>query len=258
MARNVKLGQLFKALREFNNLGIMDVSLKTGFDLEKLEKLEEGYLMRKTALRKLFTLYGFRPTRENALYNSVFDNDVVEIVDKKEDQKPTIEDLAKEGKHVWKLYSDGGCRPNPGKGAWAYVILCDGIEAERNSGFVASTTNNEMELSGMINGMKRLIDLGIKEAESSSDSTYVVNGLNTWVENWVKEDPELANRKNGALWFELWDLKKRFKRFELCWCKGHNGNQWNELCDAEVTRELDLRGATPEYYRPYRTYQKRY
>jgi ribonuclease HI len=256
MGKNAKLGQLFKALREFNGLGIMDVSLKTGFDLEKIEKLEEGYLMRKTALRKLFTLYGFRPTRENALYNSIFNDNTVEIVEAKDDPRPTIEALAKEGNHSWKLYSDGGCRPNPGKGAWAYVILCDGIEAERNSGYVASTTNNEMELIGMINGLKRLIDLDIKSVESFSDSTYVVNGLNAWVENWLKDDEKLTNRKNGTLWFELWDLKKRFKRFSLQWCKGHNGNQWNELCDAEVNRELDLRGAVPEYYRPYKTYQR--
>ena len=254
-AQNLQLGLLFKALREFNDLEIMDVSMKTGFEPERLELLEDGLLMRKTALRKLFTLYGFRPTRENALYGTLFNKNDIEQVEDEEPERITIEDLARE-KHRWKLYSDGGCRPNPGKGAWAYVILCDGIEAERNSGYVASTTNNEMELIGMINGLKRLIDLGIKNVEAYSDSTYVVNGINSWVDNWVREDPKLAGRKNGTLWYEMLDLKKRFKSFNMQWCKGHNGNRWNELCDKEVTRELDLRGAGPEYYRPYRTYQR--
>lgn len=256
-ASDLQLGQLFRALREFNDLEIMDVSMKTGFDPERLEQLEDGLLMRKTALRKLFTLYGFRPTRENALYGSLFNKNDIEKVEEKETERVTIEELAKESNHRWKIYSDGGCRPNPGKGAWAYVILCDGIEAERNSGYMASTTNNEMELTGIINGLKRLIDLGIRNVEAFSDSQYVVNGINVWINSWTREDPKLKDRKNGTLWYEFLDLKKRLKHFNMQWVKGHNGNQWNELCDREVNRELDLRGAVPEYYRPYRTYQKR-
>lgn len=128
------------------------------------------------------------------------------------------------------IYTDGSCLGNPGPGGWASIVIVNGIEQEMSGGD-ADTTNNRMELLGVINGLKSL--RGPHLVTIYSDSRYITdafnkNWLKSWKRNgWARRDGEL---KNVELWRELDSLTQK----HLCtfvWLKGHAGNRYNERCD---------------------------
>ena len=125
-----------------------------------------------------------------------------------------------------RLYSDGSCLNNPGVGAWACILEYNGHEREM-SNYDLNTTNNRMELMGVISGLEAL-----KEpcrVEVYTDSSYVVNAFNKhWIENWVKQG--IAKRKNGDLWQRLLNASSNHL-VEYNWIKGHAGHPYNERCD---------------------------
>lgn len=125
-----------------------------------------------------------------------------------------------------RLYSDGSCLNNPGVGAWACILEYNGHEREL-SNYDMNTTNNRMELMGVISGLEAL-----KEpcrVEVYTDSSYVVNAFNKhWIENWVKAG--IAKRKNGDLWQRLLNASSNHL-VEYNWIKGHTGHPYNERCD---------------------------
>ena len=125
-----------------------------------------------------------------------------------------------------RLYSDGSCLNNPGVGAWACILEYNGHEREM-SNYDLNTTNNRMELMGVISGLEAL-----KEpcrVEVYTDSSYVVNAFNKhWIENWVKAG--IAKRKNGYLWQRLLNASSNHL-VEYNWIKGHAGHPYNERCD---------------------------
>ena len=125
-----------------------------------------------------------------------------------------------------RLYSDGSCLNNPGVGAWACILEYNGHEREM-SNYDLNTTNNRMELMGVISGLEAL-----KEpcrVEVYTDSSYVVNAFNkNWIENWVKAG--IAKRKNGDLWHRLLNASSNHL-VEYNWIKGHAGHPYNERCD---------------------------
>ena len=125
-----------------------------------------------------------------------------------------------------RLYSDGSCLNNPGVGAWACILEYNGHEREM-SNYDLNTTNNRMELMGVIRGLEAL-----KEpcrVEVYTDSSYVVNAFNKhWIENWVKAG--IAKRKNGDLWQRLLNASSNHL-VEYNWIKGHAGHPYNERCD---------------------------
>lgn len=125
-----------------------------------------------------------------------------------------------------RLYSDGSCLNNPGVGAWACILEYNGHEREL-SNHDMNTTNNRMELMGVISGLEAL-----KEpcrVEVYTDSSYVVNAFNKhWIENWVKAG--IAKRKNGDLWQRLLNASSNHL-VEYNWIKGHAGHPYNERCD---------------------------
>ena len=125
-----------------------------------------------------------------------------------------------------RLYSDGSCLNNPGVGAWACILEYNGHEREM-SNYDLNTTNNRMELMGVISGLEAL-----KEpcrVEVYTDSSYVVNAFNKhWIENWVKAG--IAKRKNGDLWQRLLNASSNHL-VEYNWIKGHAGHPYNERCD---------------------------
>lgn len=125
-----------------------------------------------------------------------------------------------------RLYSDGSCLNNPGVGAWACILEYNGHEREM-SNYDMNTTNNRMELMGVISGLEAL-----KEpcrVEVYTDSSYVVNAFNKhWIENWVKAG--IAKRKNGDLWQRLLNASSNHL-VEYNWIKGHAGHPYNERCD---------------------------
>lgn len=134
------------------------------------------------------------------------------------------------------IYSDGSCLRNPGNGGWAYILCFNGKE-KKDCGAQANTTNNQMELKGALNALKAL-----KEpcaVELFTDSSYVVKGINEWLEKWQKnswKNSEKKPVKNKELWQELLEELKRHE-VKAIWLKGHAGDEKNELCD-KMAREM--------------------
>ena len=129
-----------------------------------------------------------------------------------------------------KIYTDGACKGNPGKGGWGAVLQYGETEKEI-SGFRANTTNNIMELTAAVEALKLL-----KESCNvilTTDSTYVKNGISTWIFNWKKNGWKTASKKpvkNKLLWQKLDDLcQNHLIHWE--WVKGHSGHPENERCD---------------------------
>lgn len=136
------------------------------------------------------------------------------------------------------IYTDGGCRGNPGPGAWAAYLLYKGNK-KIISGFNTATTNNIMELTAVIEGLKSL--KYPCRVTLFTDSKYVCTGITEWVENWIENNWKTAAKKpvkNLELWQALNSLAKTH-RIKWNWVKGHSGNEGNEICDTEINRVLD-------------------
>ncbi len=137
------------------------------------------------------------------------------------------------------LYTDGACRGNPGPGGWGAILEYKGIEKEMSGG-ENPTTNNRMELSAAIMGLRALNEPC--EVTLTSDSKYLVDGISkgwakSWrAKGWKKSDGSAA--LNPDLWAELLDLFDKHK-VELVWVKGHAGHPKNERCDALATAYAD-------------------
>jgi len=133
------------------------------------------------------------------------------------------------------LFSDGGADPNPGVGGFG-VILKYGKHVKEFSVGYKLTTNNRMELMGVIYGLKQLNKNAIVHV--CSDSKYVVNAINKgWLDKW-KENNWLKNKKEKALNIDLWKrlldlIEIHDVKFE--WVKGHAGHPENERCDHLAT-----------------------
>ena len=130
------------------------------------------------------------------------------------------------------IFCDGACSGNPGPGGWGTILRYEGHEKEL-SGFMPDTTNNQMELTAVIMGLKALKKKC--EVRIVTDSQYVWGGLEKgWAKswqrnNWMKSDKTPA--KNKELWSELLSLVS-YHRVHVEWVRGHNGHPENERCDA--------------------------
>ena len=104
-----------------------------------------------------------------------------------------------------KIYTDGACSGNPGRGGWAAIII-DGEKIEKISGASENTTNNRMELIAVISGLKYVKEQNI---ELYTDSKYTKDGIEKWIFKWKKNGWKTANRqdvKNIDLWKNLDEL----------------------------------------------------
>lgn len=133
-------------------------------------------------------------------------------------------------KHI-ELFTDGACSGNPGKGGWGAVLRYGKNERELSGG-EKSTTNNRMELTAVIMGLKAL-----KEpchVTLTTDSKYVSDGLSRgWARSWQKNGWRKADKKpalNPDLWEELLRLTD-IHDVDIVWVKGHAGHPENERCD---------------------------
>lgn len=133
-------------------------------------------------------------------------------------------------KHI-ELFTDGACSGNPGKGGWGAVLRYGQSERELSGG-EKSTTNNRMELTAVIMGLKAL-----KEpchVTLTTDSKYVSDGLSRgWARSWQKNGWRKADKKpalNPDLWEELLRLTD-IHDVDIEWVKGHAGHPENERCD---------------------------
>lgn len=129
------------------------------------------------------------------------------------------------------IYTDGACSGNPGPGGWGTILMYKDNKKEISGG-KQDTTNNVMELTAVIEGLK-LLKFPC-EVELYSDSAYVVNAFEQgWIYNWVKNNWRTAGKdsvKNQELWQELYDLTKTHKvKFNKV--KGHSDNEYNNRCD---------------------------
>lgn len=139
------------------------------------------------------------------------------------------------------IYTDGGCKGNPGVGAWAFVMYSnDKLITEQSSG-VVYTTNNQMELTAVIVALRSCLKVNPEKIIVNTDSQYVKNGITSWVHNWKKNGWKTANKKpvkNKELWVELDQLNSKLN-VSYKWVKGHAGIDLNERCDTLVNIEMD-------------------
>lgn len=137
------------------------------------------------------------------------------------------------------LYTDGACRGNPGRGGWGAVLVYGKYEKELSGG-ERQTTNNRMELTAAIEGLRALREPC--NVTLYSDSKYLVDAFTRhWVDGWQKADFRRGKTdevKNPDLWETLLDLT-RIHRVTFCWVKGHDGHDYNERCDKLATAAAD-------------------
>ena len=130
------------------------------------------------------------------------------------------------------LYTDGACSGNPGPGGWAYIIKDPRAGSVREqSGGVANTTNNRMELISVIEGLSALEQTS--RVELYSDSQYVCNGLSEWLDKWKAKGWKRGRNeavKNVDLWQRLDELR-RVHDLSCHWIRGHNDHPENDRCD---------------------------
>jgi len=129
------------------------------------------------------------------------------------------------------IYSDGSSLGNPGPGGWG-TILRFGRHEKELSGGEAMTTNNRMELTAVIEGLKALKEPC--DVTIYSDSSYVVKAINEWLPQWVARN--FKKVKNPELWKAYLEAAKPHK-IKAVWVKGHAGHPENERCD-ELARSV--------------------
>lgn len=133
------------------------------------------------------------------------------------------------------LYTDGACSGNPGVGGWGAILMFKGAE-KRISGAEEATTNNRMEMTAVIEGLKCLKEPC--EVEVYSDSAYTVNAFqNGWINGWEQNGFKKADNKpvlNEDLWRVLLELT-RIHKVKFIKVKGHADNEYNNLCDKLAT-----------------------
>jgi len=133
------------------------------------------------------------------------------------------------------LYTDGACSGNPGPGGWACVLIYGEHEKELSGG-AAETTNNRMEMTAALEGLK-ILKRPCK-VEFYTDSNYLKDGVTQWLAGWKKRGWKTATRKpvkNQDIWEQL-DQVIQTHQIEWHWVKGHAGDEYNERCD-ELARE---------------------
>ena len=130
------------------------------------------------------------------------------------------------------LFTDGACSGNPGPGGWGAILRCRGKEKELSGGD-GNTTNNKMELTAVIEGLKAL--KYPCKVTLYTDSKYVADSLSLgWAESWKARGWKKKDGKpalNPELWSELLDLYNTHE-VKIVWLKGHAGHPENERCDA--------------------------
>lgn len=136
------------------------------------------------------------------------------------------------------IFTDGACRGNPGPGGWG-ALLRFGDDEKELCGGEAETTNNRMELMAVIqalSALKRPCDVIL-----TSDSTYVLKGIQEWMPGWKKRGWKTAAKKpvkNVDLW-KLLDDAIQGHTIDWRWVKGHSGHTENEIADQLANRGID-------------------
>ncbi len=145
------------------------------------------------------------------------------------------------------LYTDGGCHGNPGPGGWAFRIVDSAGElVARDAGSADQTTNNRMELTAVIEGLRWVagnpLQINNERLTVLTDSQYVRLGITQWILKWERNGWRTAAKqpvKNEDLWKTLRTLEQEIEP-QWEWVKGHSGNEHNEACDRTVQDQIAL------------------
>ncbi|MCC6211803.1 MAG: ribonuclease HI [Burkholderiales bacterium] len=136
------------------------------------------------------------------------------------------------------IYADGACRGNPGRGGWGVILLFNENRKELYGGEMR-TTNNRMELTAVIEGLRALQRRS--RVRVYTDSQYVQKGISEWIHGWKRRGWRTADRKpvkNEDLWRML-DDAARAHEVEWHWVKGHAGHPENERADLLANQGID-------------------
>lgn len=137
------------------------------------------------------------------------------------------------------MYTDGACSFNPGPGGYGIVLIYNGVE-KQFSGFDENTTNNRMEITAVIEGLKKLKEPC--DVTIYTDSAYTMNAFDLgWLDDWQKNNWKNKQKKD-VLNKDLWqELLKQMSRHKISWVKvkGHSDNKYNNLCDKLARAEVD-------------------
>ena len=129
------------------------------------------------------------------------------------------------------LFCDGSSLGNPGAGGYCAILRFGTVE-KIVSGGVANSTNNQMELLAVIEGLAALKEPC--DVTLISDSSYVIKGINEWLEGWRRKN--FAKVKNPELWQRYLEVSKSHKVHGI-WVRGHDGHVENEMCDRIAKEE---------------------
>ena len=140
---------------------------------------------------------------------------------------------------IVEIFTDGACSGNPGPGGWGTILRFNGTEKELFGG-EPQTTNNRMELTAVIEGLKAL--KRPCRVIVTTDSKYVCDGITKgWAVSWRKKGWKKGDGKpalNPDLWGQLLDLLEKHD-VKMVWVKGHAGHPENERCDALAVMQRD-------------------
>lgn len=135
------------------------------------------------------------------------------------------------------IYTDGACSGNPGPGGWAAILQHPSSGARKVlTGAQPDTTNNRMEMTAAIEGLRALKEGQRQRVRLVSDSQYVILGLTQWIKKWISNDWRRAPKasappvKNVDLWKALYELAQRHE-MSYEHVRGHAGHPENEECD---------------------------
>jgi len=137
-----------------------------------------------------------------------------------------------------KMYTDGACRGNPGPGGWGAYLIYGDVTKEFFGGH-KETTNNQMELTAAIEGLKALKRQC--EVDIFTDSTYVMKGITEWIHGWKAKGWKNSQRKpvkNVELWKALDEVTQQHD-VKWHWVRGHTGDPGNEHADMLANRGVD-------------------
>ena len=133
---------------------------------------------------------------------------------------------------IIKIYTDGACSGNPGKGGYGTILIAQDDNGKIHRKGFKLTTNNRMELLAAIIGLEALKKPC--DVELTSDSKYLVDAFNqNWIDGWQKRGWKSSNKqpvKNQDLWQRLLKAKEPHN-VKFIWIKGHAGHEFNERCD---------------------------
>lgn len=134
------------------------------------------------------------------------------------------------------IYTDGSSRGNPGPGGYGAILMSGHLRKELAAGY-RRTTNNRMELMGVIAALEAMKRPGLN-ITIYTDSQYIVKAINEgWLNNWLATN-FAKGKKNKDLWVKFYNLYKQH-RIRIVWVKGHADNPYNNRCDQLATSAAD-------------------